>query len=363
MELGFKNLKSKKIHLTLLCLIPVQLFVLNFFKDNPVWVEKYYSAYLYPLIYKTHYFFFERFSYPIGDLLYSIGIIFIPILILNLFRKKLSIGLIFINITSFFSLVFLIFNLNWGLNYYRLPLSKKINLDIEYNKTELINTLKYLVQSTNLLHLKLTKDRNRIVKVSNKSDQIIEMICKEFHFFQKFEQKVFLKKSLWSNLLNYMGFAGYLNPFTLESNINLNIPKLNFIVTAAHEMAHQVGFASESEANFIAFITCFKNSDPHIRYAGLTFALNYCYSTLSKIDPIKAKKYMKLLNPGVLESYKEISRFWSQYKNPLEPIIKKSYDSYLKANGQSMGIESYDGMVGLVIGYIKNNNLVEYKFD
>ena len=146
---------------------------------------------MYPLIYKTHYFFFERFSYPIGDLLYSVVIIFIPILFLKLFRKKLSIGLIFLNITSFFSLVFLIFNLNWGLNYYRLPLSKKINLDIEYNKTDLINTLNYLVQSTNLLHLMLTKDKNKIKKVSNKSDQIIEMICKEFHFFQKFEQKVF----------------------------------------------------------------------------------------------------------------------------------------------------------------------------
>ena len=83
---------------------------------------------------------------------------------LKLFKKKLSIGLIFLNIISFFSLVFLIFNLNWGLNYYRLPLSKKINLDIEYNKTELINTFNYLIQSTNLLHIKLTKDRNKIVE-------------------------------------------------------------------------------------------------------------------------------------------------------------------------------------------------------
>ena len=55
--------------------------------------------------------------------------------------------------------------------------------------------------------------------------------------------------------------------------------------------------------------------------------------------------------------------FWNQYKNPFEPVIKKSYDSYLKANGQSMGIKSYDAMVGLVIGYFKNNNLIEYKFD
>ena len=76
--------------------------LLNFFKNNPLWVEEYYSAYLYPLIYKTHYFFFENFSYPIGDLLYSIGIIFIPILFLKLFKKKLSIGLIFLNIISFF---------------------------------------------------------------------------------------------------------------------------------------------------------------------------------------------------------------------------------------------------------------------
>ena len=356
-------MKSKKIHLILLSLIPIQLIVLNFFKDNPIWIEKYYSAYLYPLIYKTHYFFFNGFSHPVGDLLYAIGIIFIPILFLKLFRKKFSIVLIFLNITSLFSLVFLVFNFNWGLNYYRLPLSEKMNLDIEYDKTELINTLNYLVRSTNLLHIKLTKDRNKIVKISYDSDQIIEMIYKEFHFSQKFEQKLFLKKSLWSNILNYTGFAGYLNPFTLESNINLNIPKLNFMITAPHEMAHQLGFASESEANFIAFITCFKNSDPYIRYAGLTFAINYCYSNLLKIDPVKAKMYMKSLNPGILENYKDISIFWDKYRNPFEPIIKKSYDSYLKANGQSMGIESYDGMVGLIVGYLKNSGLIKYKID
>ncbi len=287
----------------------------------------------------------------------------IPLLFLKLFRKKLSISSIFINSTSTFSLIFLVFNLNWGLNYYRLPLNKKMNLDLKYKKNELINTVDYLVKSSNLLHNKLTDHKGEVVKVTYESDQIIEIICRDFNFFQKFERRPFIKKSLWSNLLNYMGFAGYLNPFTLESNINLNIPKLNFIITAAHEIAHQAGFASESEANFIAFITSLKNSDPYIKYAGLTFALSYCYSELLKTDPVSAKKYMKLLNPGILESYKEISRFWNQYENPFEPLIKKSYDSYLKANGQSMGIESYDGMVGLVIGYLKKNNVYKYKFD
>ena len=63
-----------------------------------------------------------------------------------------------------------------------------------------------------------------------------------------------------------MGYAGYLNPFTLEAQINTKIPKLNYIFTAAHEMAHQLGVASESEANFIAFYTCIKNLDPFIQF-------------------------------------------------------------------------------------------------
>ena len=356
-------MKSKNVHLTLICLLPIQIIALNFFKNNPTWIETYYSTHLYPFIYQTHVFFFNNFYYPVGDLLYGFCVIMIPLLFFKLFRKKLSISSIFISSTSTFSLIFLVFNLNWGLNYYRLPLNKKMNLDLKYKKDELINTLDYLIKSSNLLHNKLTDEKGEVVQVSYESDQIIEIICRDFNFFKSFKRRPFIKKSLWSNLLNYMGFSGYLNPFTLESNINLNIPKLNFIVTAAHEIAHQAGFASESEANFIAFISSLKNSDPYIKYAGLTFALSYCYSELLKTDPVTAKKYMSLLNPGILESYKEISRFWNQYKNPLEPIIKKSYDSYLKANGQSMGIESYDGMVGLVVGYLKKNNLIRYKFN
>jgi hypothetical protein len=40
----------------------------------------------------------------------------------------------------------------------------------------------------------------------------------------------------------------------------------------------------------------------------------------------------------------------------LEPIIKKGYDSYLKANGQSRGIKSYNDMVGLVVAYLEKQS-------
>jgi hypothetical protein len=35
-------------------------------------------------------------------------------------------------------------------------------------------------------------------------------------------------------------------------------------------------------------------------------------------------------------------------------IFEKTYDTYLKANGELRGVKSYNEMVGLVINYHKN---------
>jgi hypothetical protein len=61
------------------------------------------------------------------------------------------------------------------------------------------------------------------------------------------------KKSLISLPLTYMGFSGYLNPFTNEAQVNYLGPMYTFPTTTCHEMAHQLGFASETECNLLAF--------------------------------------------------------------------------------------------------------------
>ena len=153
-----------------------------------------------------------------------------------------------------------------------------------------------------------------------------------------------------------MGYAGYLNPFTLESQVNKRLPKHSYITTSAHEMAHQLGFASESEANFIAFYTSIKNSDPFIQFSGISFALRYCYGELYKANPNRARKIIAQLHTGILKNFQQLSNFWKTYQNPFEPYIKKGYDSYLKANGQKKGILSYNDMVSLVIAYFKKKD-------
>ena len=66
--------------------------------------------------------------------------------------------------------------------------------------------------------------------------------------------------------LTYLGFSGYINPFTNESQINSLIPKNSIPHTASHEIAHQLGFSQELECNFIAFVNLTNNEDLYFKY-------------------------------------------------------------------------------------------------
>ena len=348
----------KKIHHFFIGLLPIQWLGLLFIKNHPSWIETYYSQKFYPILFNIYRFFFDKIPFSFGDLFYGIIVIYVlKEVVIVIKKRKIKLFFILRNVLSTFSLILMIFNINWGLNYYRIPLKKKLNYNVSYNEVQLEKSLYILVNASNKLHKKLSNSDSVSIRISYSKNLIAKKIENEFNFdLLKFKTSPYIKNSLWGTLLSYMGYSGYLNPFTLESQINFKIPKLSYMVTSAHEMAHQLGIASESEANFIAFYNCIKHSDPFIQYSGYTFALRYCYSELFKLNPKKAKEKIKTLKPGVLNNLFEISQFWMYYKNPLEPIIKKGYDSYLKANGQSRGIKSYNDMVGLVVAYLEKQS-------
>jgi hypothetical protein len=71
-----------------------------------------------------------------------------------------------------------------------------------------------------------------------------------------------------------MGFSGYLNRL-LKAQVNYIGPMYSFPMTTNHEMAHQMGFASETECNFIGFLVN-QNDNLYIQYSGYSYALRYC---------------------------------------------------------------------------------------
>ncbi len=48
--------------------------------------------------------------------------------------------------------------------------------------------------------------------------------------------------------------------------------------------------------------------------------------------------------------------FWASYEGSISQISDWMNDTYLKANGQSEGIVSYDKMVDLVVSYYFSQN-------
>jgi hypothetical protein len=65
----------------------------------------------------------------------------------------------------------------------------------------------------------------------------------------------------------------------------------SFPMTANHEMAHQMGYASESECNFIGFLASVKNDNLHIQYSGYSMALRYCLSNWQAKDRLFLNNY------------------------------------------------------------------------
>ena len=158
-----------------------------------------------------------------------------------------------------------------------------------------------------------------------------------------------VKKSIFSTPLSYMGFSGDINPFTLESNINYNIPHISIPVTISHEIAHQIGYAFEDEANYIAIETLSKSKNNYLRYSGNLMAVQYLLAEIRKVDPELHKVYIKYLNIGVIKNIQQKKDYNLKYQNKYESFFKKNYDIFLKTNNQKAGRKTYSLVVDLLI--------------
>jgi hypothetical protein len=151
-----------------------------------------------------------------------------------------------------------------------------------------------------------------------------------------------------------MGFGGYLNPFTNEAQVNYLGPMYSFPMTTNHEMAHQMGYASESECNFIGFLASVKNDNLYSKYSGYSFALRYCLSNWQIRDERIFDELLKTVHPGILKNYQESEDFWKQYDTFIDKGFRVFYDNFLKMNKQKDGMESYSKFVNLMVNYYAN---------
>lgn len=353
----------KNVKLWLAVLLVVQIFGLRLLRYIPDTVETYYSLGIYQFFSKLSRYVFGWIPFSVGDIIYF-GLIVYALrwLYLNVRRLKTGPWGFFLDIAAAFSLAYLLFNLVWGFNYYRNPLYKTLDLDKSYTTEQLIEITEKMIEKSNALHRELGyADSTKIDlpytqrEIFKKSLDGYELLGEKYPMFKYRPRSV--KKSGLSLGLTYMGYSGYYNPFTGEAQVNRLIKSYKFPVVACHEEAHQMGYAAENEANFIAALATIHNPDTYIKYSGYIFMLRYCVNEIARRDENAYREILPTINAGILESYREMREFWASYNNPFEDLSKAFWDNFLKANNQSKGIMSYSYMVALVVNYFDENPL------
>lgn len=349
---------NSKKYKVLAFLLIVQWFFVKIISRFPEFVESYYSKGIYPVVSRFFRIIFGWIPFSIGDVLYIIlGFFILKSVIKIIKNRKIN----FIKILAFISVIYFCFHFFWGLNYYREPLHKTLAInELKYSTEELEHFTNQLIDKANHLQIKITQSDTLKVELPFSKKEIYKKVENGYaHLSKSYPNLKYrgnsIKNSLISLPLSYMGFSGYLNPFTGEAQVNSLNPAVSYAATSCHEVAHQLGYAAENEANFIGFLASINNEDVHFQYSGYYMALRYTLNDLYRHDKKKYKVAIKKVNKGILKNMKESQDFWNSYQNPLEVYFKDIFDLFLKANKQPKGIKSYNGMIGMLINYNKQH--------
>jgi hypothetical protein len=354
---------KKKSTLIIALLLPVQIILIQLLKYSPAFIEKWYSLGLYPWIGKMSRSLWGWIPFSAGDVFYTlIAIVAIRWIYKNFKKCRREPVRLFAEILAHVSVVYFMFHVLWGFNYYREPLHKSLQLGNDYTTEELIDITNRIIKKSNALHNSLGFADSIKIDLPYSQKEMLSLTENSYTNLQKTFPNLSLqprsvKKSLWSLGLTYMGYSGYLNPFSGEAQVNGLIKSYKFPVVACHEQAHQLGYAKENEANFIATLAAIHNDNKYIKYTGYIFALRYCVNELSYRDKDLYFETLETIHPGILASYKEMRDFWDSYDNPFEVLSKAFYNLFLKANNQPKGIKTYSYMVALMVNYFDDKDL------
>ncbi len=353
-------MKKYRTLLIVLALFIAQVLVINHLLNHLIINDSSSYHYFFKWFSHTQRVLFRKIPFSVGDVFYALVALYIFYnfikCVKNLKKNTIPFVIKFLSLAIILEFCFYVF---WGFNYARIPLRDTLHLNIKNIKVEdLIALNKALIFKVNKLQFELTQSDS--IKVSapyNKNEILIKssnsysQLAKKWPIFKNNTPS--LKYSMYSLPLSYMGYSGYYNPFTGEAQVNSKIVKPYIPFTACHELAHQIGYAAEQEANFLGYLACIYSKDSFVQYSGYLVALSYSLSNLRKVNKSQYQILVNEINKGVLKNYKENYTFWKAHQNPSTKIFESIYDGFLKANKQAKGIKSYYGIVKLIIAYHK----------
>lgn len=310
-----------------------------------------YVSVIYPVIVNTLGRFFGWFPFSVAELLLY-GLTGTLIGGFWRFRRKKKNYLLFIFCLS--SVLFFSYTVCCGINYFSRPFSAYLPYSIKACSTEELSALlDWLTDQVNETGEEFYGQET----VYSQTDlgylgvEAMQLLSEEYPVLQGFYPRP--KPLVFSAFLSIQQLAGIYSPFTVEANYNQDMTAYNIPHTICHELSHLRGFMREDEANFIGFLACIGSPDAGYRYSGYLSGWIYAGNALAKLDHEAYRACHDRLDERVLKDFQENREFWSRYESGISEAAETMNDTYLKANHQSDGVQSYGRAVDLMLAWYK----------
>ncbi len=323
----------------------------------PQWVEEHYATGIYPVISRLLRHASGWLPLSIGDVLYTLlgaWLLYRFIQLVRALKRRAPLSWPALG-TTFLQgllLLYIVFNALWGLNYNRLGITHQLGISLDScSAAELRHLDSLLLDKVNTSKNALLNQPATPGSLQAGTAAAYRAAARQYPFLAY--EPTALKSSLWGWAGSYIGFTGYYNPFTGEAQVNTGIPRFLQPYTSCHEVAHQLGYAKENEANFVGFLAASASPDPQFRYSVYLDLFMYTQRTLYRADSPAVKQFTAQLLPEVKADLREWEAFLRSHRSPIEPLFKILYGYYLRNNEQPAGIYSYDEVTAFLLAFYR----------
>jgi hypothetical protein len=352
MQFTSGKIQRRLITIAVLSLV---LYLLSVFENHPGAVERYYSQGIYVAICRVLHPVLNILPFSFGDVLYILVVcylvyLFIKLITLAVKKQFKNVLRLLLGLVIGVQAGLLVFYLFWGLNYFRPSAGQRLNLrDTGYTTAHLQDVTCLIIDSANATRARITgadtlQDNAAIYQNAVKAISKISADSVNFRAYHPF-----IKSSLLTPVMNYLGTSGYYNPFTSEAQMNYQMPVFERPFVACHEMSHQLGFGPEDEANFAGFLAAIGSNDRLLRYSAYQVALDECMHALRRRDTVANNELKTHISKTVRNDLKVQRAYWQGFRGKVGVISSIFYDDYLKANNQPHGMDTYNQMVLLLM--------------
>jgi hypothetical protein len=316
-------------------------------------VERYYSVQLYPSIQRTLTGVSNLTEVAWFDALIAVVLaVWVVLLVrdVSIRRGRTLIGPLVRVVVRTATLVagfYLLFLVTWGLNYRRLPLTQKLELDAASVSPG--GAADLAATAVNEMNRLFSMARDPATASGSGVDTSLEQAFAETQRLlgATAPARPARPKHTWLNwYFRRAAVEGMTDPYFLETLVLTELLPVERPMVVAHEWAHLAGYADEGEANFVGWLTCSRAATP-ARYSAWLFLYG---ETARGLPPPERSRVAAAIAAGPRADLQAIARRFQAQVNPmLSAAGWRVYDRYLKANRVERGAQSYADVVRLVL--------------